>query len=205
MRTLLLLRHAKAVPVADGGDDHDRALAERGHEQAKRMAAHLAAEGHAPALVLCSTSRRTRETLEHVRAHLPENARVEIERRLYLATPGTLLTRIHGAADDADELLLIGHNPGLEDLARGLTGAGGKKAMERLENFSTATPTRALIGAKASLATFMDSSESLALSARKPSKLVLAKLDCRSTASRIDLAVITALAALTPSSTLPWA
>jgi phosphohistidine phosphatase len=127
------------VPADDDVDDHERALAERGHAQAQQMAAHFAAEGFAPALVLCSTSRRTRETLAHLRPHLPDGAQVEIERRLYLATPGTLLTRVHGAADAVHELILVGHNPGLEDLARGLAGEGKKKAMERLQSFSTGT------------------------------------------------------------------
>jgi phosphohistidine phosphatase len=139
MRTLLLLRHAKAVPAEEGQDDHERALAERGHAQAGRMAEHFAAEGFAPTQVLCSTSRRTRETLAHLRPHLPAEAQVELERRLYLATPGTLLTRIHAAPDAARELLLVGHNPGMEDLARGLAGAGKKKALERLASFSTGT------------------------------------------------------------------
>jgi phosphohistidine phosphatase len=138
MRTLLLLRHAKAVPPDEADDDHERALAERGHAQAERIATHLADEGCAPDLVLCSTARRTVETLAHVRHALPAEAQVAIERRLYLASPGALLSRIQDAPDDARAVLVIGHNPGLEDLARGLAGGGRRKALERLDAFSTA-------------------------------------------------------------------
>lgn len=138
MRTLLLLRHAKAVPADEAHDDHERALAERGHAQAERIAAHLADEGFAPDLVLCSTARRTVETLAHARHALPAEAQVEIERRLYLASPGTLLSRIQDAPREARTILVIGHNPGLEDLARGLAGSGRRKALERLDAFSTA-------------------------------------------------------------------
>jgi phosphohistidine phosphatase len=139
MRTLLLLRHAKAVPADGAADDHERALAERGHAQAERMAAHLEAEGFAPGLVLCSTARRTVETLAHVRHLLPKASQVELERSLYLASPGTLLSRLQDVPDAQREVLLVGHNPGLEDLARGLAGGGKRKALERLQSFSTGT------------------------------------------------------------------
>ncbi|UCE87122.1 MAG: histidine phosphatase family protein [Deltaproteobacteria bacterium] len=131
MRQLYLVRHAKAA--ADRGvDDHDRPLAASGRAAATRVGAQLAQLGVRPSLILCSSSRRTVETLERLRAELAVEPAVSIERELYLASAAALLARV--ARVDAREpaVLLLGHNPGIADVARALVGTGERSAIARL-------------------------------------------------------------------------
>jgi phosphohistidine phosphatase len=128
-RRLLLVRHAKSAWDDPSLDDHDRPLAPRGIEALPRLCDHLTRVGHRPELVLCSSSRRTRDTLDGIRAVLPEDARVEIDGELYLADADELLARLRGIdGDDGHQpvtcALLVGHNPGLQDLATLLGGTG---------------------------------------------------------------------------------
>jgi len=132
--TLHLLRHAKSSWDVAGQDDHERVLNGRGRKAAKAIGRFLAREGPLPARVLCSTAARARETWERVEPSLeaPGDApAVEFERRLYLATAGELLTRVQACGDEAC-LLVVAHNPGIEDLARGLAGSGDEDAWHRL-------------------------------------------------------------------------
>ena len=138
MRTLYLLRHAKSSWSDPTLADHERPLSPRGRRDAKRIADHIRRLGIAPALVLCSTSRRTRETLELVRPAL-DAATVSLEPELYAASADTLLERLHAVPGEVASVMLIGHNPGLEDLARFL--ASGGPELGRLE---TKFPTAAL-------------------------------------------------------------
>jgi phosphohistidine phosphatase len=132
--TLYLLRHAKAV-VADGKmQDFDRPLADRGQREAVELAGLMAERSYAPARVLCSSSQRTRETLAPLFASWPIDVSVEISRDLYNAGAGELLTLVHGQDDGARSLLLVGHNPGIEQLARILAGAGDDQALRRLRD-----------------------------------------------------------------------
>jgi phosphohistidine phosphatase SixA len=107
-RTVVLFRHAHAEADAGGGD-FERPLSARGRNDAKQAGVHIAATGIRFARVLCSPARRTRETLD---AALPGVA-AEFESRIYEAQPGTLATLIDAGPFP---LLLIGHNPGLEQL-----------------------------------------------------------------------------------------
>ncbi len=113
MRTLILLRHAHAEPPAAGMDDRDRALSELGQTEAGAAGHWLRANGHLPDRVLVSTARRTRQTL----AELGDIGGAEcIESpSIYAASPGSLIALVD-AQRDAEALLLIGHNPGLEQL-----------------------------------------------------------------------------------------
>jgi phosphohistidine phosphatase len=138
VRTLYLLRHAKSSWADPTVADHERRLSPRGRRDAKRIAEHIDRLGIAPSLVLCSTSRRTRETLERVRAAL-DTAAVSLEPRLYAASADTLLERLRGVPDEIASVMLIGHNPGLEDLALFVASNGPELA--RLE---TKFPTAAL-------------------------------------------------------------
>jgi phosphohistidine phosphatase len=95
------------------------------------MARHLASTGAEPALVLCSSSRRTLETLERIGPALGPQAEVLVEDELYAASSGRLLARLRLVPDDVPSVLLIGHNPGLEDLAASLAGRG--EALDRLQ------------------------------------------------------------------------
>lgn len=140
MPTLLVLRHAKSSWADPGGADHERPLNARGQRDAPRMGRHLAAAVGAPRRVLCSTARRARQTLEAVQEALPARAPVTFEPELYLAPAGRLLARLHALAPADDVVLLVGHNPGLEDLVGALTGSGDAEACARLRSgLKTAT------------------------------------------------------------------
>src|SRR4051794_26437716 len=119
MKRLYLLRHAKSSWKDPGLADHDRPLAGRGRRAAKAVARHLREQGIDPELVLCSTARRARETLERLEPALGRGA-VRVEPVLYGADAGALLEHLRGVSDAVGSVLVIGHNPGLQRLALGL-------------------------------------------------------------------------------------
>ena len=123
MKSLLLLRHAKSSWDEPGLADRDRPLAPRGRRAAKALAGHLGQEGVQPALVLCSSARRARETLERIAPALGE-ADVTIEDGLYGATEDDLLERLRAVPDSVPSAMLIGHNPAIQALALCLAGSG---------------------------------------------------------------------------------
>ena len=131
-RRLLLLRHAKAEPGAPEQDDHERPLARRGERDAKRIGRAMSARDLAPQQVLCSSSRRTRETLDRLLPHLPSGLELRVDRRLYLASPEEILARIAEVEDRVRSLLVVGHNPGLATLAEQLAGKGDSDGLARL-------------------------------------------------------------------------
>ena len=123
MKRLWLLRHAKSSWDEPGLADHDRPLAPRGRKAGKRMRRWAAEHDVRPDLVLCSTAVRARATLDLVAPALgaPD---VEIEGGLYHAWADDLLERLRGVPPDSTSVLLIGHNPGLHDLAALLAPPG---------------------------------------------------------------------------------
>jgi len=143
LRRLLLLRHAKAEPGGPEQDDHDRALVERGLADAAAMARYLKTKSYAVDRILCSTSTRTRQTAEPVLRAMP--APVEYHEALYHAPPGLIVAQMQDA-DDADlSLLLIGHNPGLEQVATLLAREAVKpKEQHRHDLLEEKFPTAAL-------------------------------------------------------------
>jgi phosphohistidine phosphatase len=115
---LFLLRHAKSDRAAGKSmDDHQRPLNARGRAAAPRIGAHMAARGYVPERVLCSTAERTRETLDLVLPLLSPAPEVSYSRHLYLATWPALLALVQKTPDAVGSLLLVGHNPGIEQLA----------------------------------------------------------------------------------------
>ncbi len=114
MRQLVLLRHAKAAVDSDTGQDLDRPLAPRGREEAPVVGKALADAGAEPELVLVSAARRTRETWELVSAAFP-GVEARFLDELYDATAETLLHLVERAK--VARLMIIGHNPGLQELA----------------------------------------------------------------------------------------
>lgn len=114
MRELILLRHAHAEPGAAGTADADRPLSEEGRHEAEAAAQWLKAQDLVPDRVLCSPSRRTRETLAAVTAALGDLPTRE-DMAIYEATPGAL-AEIADQNRDAVRLLMVGHNPGFEQL-----------------------------------------------------------------------------------------
>jgi len=143
-RTLYLLRHAKSSWAQPQLDDHERPLNGRGRRAATLMAEHIASLPVRPALILCSSALRTRETLAALLDALGDGARhpkVEIERGLYLAQPEALLLRLREAPEECAALLLIGHNPGMHQFACALAGnrgGGGALAAKLARKFPTA-------------------------------------------------------------------
>lgn len=142
MLSLTLLRHAKSSWDTPGLDDFDRPLNDRGEAAAPIMGRVLRDRGIVPDIVLCSTSRRTRDTL--ARLQIADIApRTEFDDRLYLASANDLLARIkrieQTKSGNPSSILLIGHNPGLQDLALKLIGKGDARSLIRLqEKFPTA-------------------------------------------------------------------
>ena len=124
MRTLYLLRHAKSSWKDLSLPDFDRPLKDRGRKAAKRIGKYLAAENLNGALVVCSTAVRTRETAEIVlkQAHLPVDVR--FEERIYEASLRTLVHLVSEIPDEKQIVIMIGHNPGFEELLAYLTGEG---------------------------------------------------------------------------------
>jgi phosphohistidine phosphatase len=125
MRQLLLLRHAKSSWGDKGLPDRDRPLNERGQRAAARMAQEMHALGLEPDMVLVSPARRTMQTLEALEPWTDSPLVEEIE-SLYLADVPDLLSALHGVAETVRSVLLIGHNPGLHDLAMALSGLRGR-------------------------------------------------------------------------------
>jgi phosphohistidine phosphatase len=118
---LHLLRHAKSSWDDPGLADHDRPLAKRGRRAAKAIAGYVSEHDIAPRLVLCSTARRTRETLAGIESALGD-PEVSYEDELYGASARELTERLRQVPDEVGSVMLIGHNPGIEDLAAALIG-----------------------------------------------------------------------------------
>lgn len=131
--TLLLIRHAKS----DWGDpsrpDHERPLNARGRRDAPRMGAWIAAQGLVPSEVLCSDAVRTRETLELMLPAWAPPPRLGHRRELYHATPAAMLAVLEEA--DAPCVALVGHNPGIGELAARL--ARRAPGHERWDDYPT--------------------------------------------------------------------
>lgn len=115
MKTLLLLRHAKAEASSPDGQDRHRALAERGRKDAGRIGKAIRKLGAAPDVILCSPSTRTRSTVERLLEKLEQAPPTLFEPSIYEASDEDLLKLLR--AQSADRVLIVGHNPGLERLA----------------------------------------------------------------------------------------
>lgn len=151
-KRLLLLRHAKSSWDDPALADHDRPLAPRGRKAAKRIGRHLRHEGTAVSLVLCSSARRARETLDRV----APGGRIEVESELYGASAGQLLERLRRVPDEAGTVMLVGHNPAIQDLLVALASEPGDLAAQKFPTGALATlgfsgPWRSLGPARAEL------------------------------------------------------
>jgi phosphohistidine phosphatase len=138
-KRLFLLRHAKSSWDDLALADHDRPLAPRGRRASDLLASHLRAAGAAPALILCSTSTRTRETLARIAAAIEGAPPALFERGLYAASAGELLARLRAVGDEVGSVMLVAHSSGIEDLTLLLAGRG-----EQLDAVRTKFPTGAL-------------------------------------------------------------
>ncbi|HEY3726179.1 MAG TPA: histidine phosphatase family protein [Solirubrobacteraceae bacterium] len=134
---LLLLRHAKSSWDDPAVADHDRPLAARGHKAAKLIGARLRTDQTPISLVLCSSARRARETLDLV----APPGKIEIEDGLYGASADELLQRVRRVPDEFKSVMLVGHNPAIHDLAVELLSNAGELAVAKFPTGALATLT----------------------------------------------------------------
>ncbi len=143
MKHLLLMRHAKSDWDDATLPDLERHLSERGRLAAPLMGEWLKSRELTPDLVLCSTSKRTRETWTLIDDVLDSGAHVEFLEELYLASPSTMLRLVREYGGEAECVMAIGHNPGTHELACALGGDGPTPALDKLDR---KFPTAAIAG-----------------------------------------------------------
>jgi phosphohistidine phosphatase len=131
MRRLFLIRHAKTEPSAGGGD-HQRRLTGRGRDDAKLVAKALAARRILPDLLIHSGAARAKETAEIMVAAWRGKVELQEDAGLYDAGLATLIAHTRALADKHKRIGLVGHNPGLGELATALTGSGADPDLRRL-------------------------------------------------------------------------
>ncbi|MFO1188808.1 MAG: histidine phosphatase family protein [Alphaproteobacteria bacterium] len=139
LRRLIVFRHAKAERGATEGADFGRPLAPRGRRDAAGIGRALAALGPAPDLVLCSAATRAKETWALAGGAFEPRPKVLMRRDLYLADAGAVLAVIKEAGGHAATLVVVGHNPGLQDLLLELIGSSDPAARRKIaDKFPTA-------------------------------------------------------------------
>ncbi len=139
MKILFLLRHAKAASSSDSLRDFDRSLSDQGRKQAERVGKYLKEQNIGLDLVLSSTALRARETTELVLTAAECISQVRYDQRMYEASRQQLLEVVSEIEEDKNQVLLVGHNPGLEELQQRLTG--------RFESMGTGTLAKIAFGA----------------------------------------------------------
>ena len=131
MRRLFLVRHAKAEPSV-GRDDYARKLTERGRSDARRVARALAARHFLPEVLIHSGAARAKETAEIFVAAWRGEVELQEQAWLYDASVTTLLEHTRALNPEHKRVGLVGHNPGLGELATALTGSGAEPEVRRL-------------------------------------------------------------------------
>jgi phosphohistidine phosphatase len=124
VKTLLVLRHAKSSWSEPARDDHERPLNPRGRRDAPRMGELVREYGLIPDLVISSDAVRARETAEAMAEAAGYPGEILLDPSLYLASPADILARLRAVPENAGTVLIVGHNPGLEQLVEHLTGIG---------------------------------------------------------------------------------
>jgi phosphohistidine phosphatase len=122
MKTLLILRHAKSSWKEAELADHDRPLSKRGKRDAPRMGKLVRQEELAPDLILSSSAKRAHKTAQAVAEESGYAGEVQIVPELYAAGPEAYLEALHTLDDENSRVMVVGHNPGLEELVETLTG-----------------------------------------------------------------------------------
>jgi phosphohistidine phosphatase len=131
MRRLFVIRHAKAEPSV-GRDDYERRLTGRGRDDAKRVAKALADRRFLPDVLIHSGAARAKETAEILAAEWGRGVALQEDLGLYDASLTTLLDHTRALADTNKRVGLVGHNPGLGELAAALAGSGAEPEVRRL-------------------------------------------------------------------------
>jgi len=138
VKRLFLLRHAKTEQAnKDTPADAERALTERGRAEASVVGREMHKRGYAPDLILCSPSRRTRQTLELANAGLGSSAKIDYVPAIYAAGARRLLALFRGLPATVCEPLVVGHNPGFEDCLSLLLSPGDDAADKDKDKFPT--------------------------------------------------------------------
>jgi phosphohistidine phosphatase len=122
MRTLLVLRHAKSSRDEPARDDHERPLNTRGLRDGPHMGELLREHGLLPDLVISSDAVRARVTAQAVAKSAGYAGDILLDPRLYLASPADILSLLQSVRGNAETVMIVGHNPGLEELVEQLTG-----------------------------------------------------------------------------------
>lgn len=128
MKTLYLLRHAKSSWKDPGLADHERPLNKRGRAAAKAVAKYMKRAKIAPDIVLCSTAVRAKETLAPI-AKLLKPEKIVFERAIYEVPERQLWKHLRSLPEKAESVLMVGHNPGLHDLALALADTASRRAL----------------------------------------------------------------------------
>lgn len=136
MRRLFLVRHAKAEPSV-GRDDYARKLTGRGRADARRIAKALAARHFLPDVLIHSGAARAKETAEIFAAAWRNEVELQEQAWLYDASFTTLIDCTRALSHEEKRIGLVGHNPGLGELATALAGSGAEPEMRRLAKFPT--------------------------------------------------------------------
>lgn len=133
MKTIFILRHAKSESDKLQMNDFERPLNGRGVEAAGKIGAYFKSKEYSCDIVLCSTAQRTRETFGLIKPSLLDGVSAEFDDLLYLAEPKYLVRCLHALRDDVQSAMIIGHNPGLEQLAHSLVAKarGAESALQR--------------------------------------------------------------------------
>jgi phosphohistidine phosphatase len=134
MLTLSLLRHAKSSWKNASLADRERPLNGRGKAEAPAMGKAMSKHGLEPELVLCSSARRTRDTLDLVLPQLKAEPKVVYEDGLYHGTPAEMLAILQSVPQAVSKVLLVGHNPELQTFALDLIGSGPKHLKDKLQS-----------------------------------------------------------------------
>ena len=132
MKTLVLMRHAKSAWENAELPDSERPLSPRGQKAAPLMGKKLKTAGYRPDVVLCSTAKRARETLDLMADSLPKKARIEHVKALYMAVPREMVDLVAKVPDSAETVMLVGHNPGMGSLAGWLAGEGDSETLSKI-------------------------------------------------------------------------
>ncbi len=139
MRRMILFRHGKAEVAGPSGGDKDRPLAGRGREDSAVTAGWLSDAGFVPDIVLVSPAHRTAETWDCARPAFP-SARAERNEDLYLASSDLILDAALEALGRGASVMIVGHNPGLQELGADLAAAAGAPA-DQIDRIEEAFPT----------------------------------------------------------------
>jgi phosphohistidine phosphatase len=135
MKHLYLLRHGKSGWENPELNDFQRPLNERGRSDVPVIARYMRDKGYNPDKVLCSTAIRTQETWELAAPELLTGERdVRFSNRLYLAIPDQVISQIRNAGDECDALLVIGHNPGMQESAMAFANSRGTEHYRKIED-----------------------------------------------------------------------